>query len=54
LGVTTGYLGCSAMVAGPTMVAAADREIAGTLDVLALVFGLTLGSIVGLVISSYH
>lgn len=55
LGITTGYLGSSAMIAGPAQCErASEREIAGTLDVLALVFGLTLGSIIGLIISSYN
>ncbi len=52
LGLTTGYLGCSAMMLGPEQCdSAAEREVAGTLDTLFLVTGLTLGSVVGLVIS---
>ena len=51
LGLTTGYIGCSAMMLGPVRVTGAQREVAGTLDTLFLVAGLTLGSIVGITIS---
>ena len=53
LGLTTGYLGCSAMMLGPEQVESAkEREVAGILDTLGLVLGLTLGSVIGLVISA--
>ena len=53
LGLTTGYLGCSAMMLGPEQVESPkEREIAGILDTLGLVVGLTMGSVIGLVISA--
>jgi equilibrative nucleoside transporter 1/2/3 len=52
LGLTTGYIGCSSMMLGPAQCAnGAEREVAGTMDTLFLVGGLTLGSLVGMAIS---
>lgn len=52
LGLTTGYIGCSSMMLGPAQCSnGREREMAGTLDTLFLVGGLSLGSILGMVIS---
>lgn len=51
LGLSTGYMGCMAMILGPQQVDTHEKELAGVLDSLALITGLCVGSVIGLGLS---
>ena len=50
LGISTGYIGCCAMMLGPQRVEEHERETAGMLDTFFLICGLFGGSLVGLLL----